>query len=41
MRGGDRAVRVLPPLDVDEATLAEAMACLDRALTRLEETVTS
>ncbi len=41
VRGGDRALRVLPPLDVDEATIAEAIACLDRALTRLEETKTS
>jgi len=41
VRGGDRALRVLPPLDVDEKTIAEAMACLDRALTRLEETKAS
>jgi len=41
VRGGERAVRVLPPLDVDEPTIAEAMACLDRALTRLEEKLAS
>lgn len=41
VRGGDRALRVLPPLDVDEQTIAEAMVCLDRALTRLEETKAS
>jgi len=41
VRGGDRAVRVLPPLDVDEATIAEALACLDRALSRLGERTAS
>ena len=36
VRGGDRAVRVLPPLTVTEDELDEALARLDRALTELE-----
>lgn len=32
VRGGDRAVRVLPPLDVDEKTLDEGLALLARAV---------
>jgi acetylornithine/N-succinyldiaminopimelate aminotransferase len=35
VRGGDRAVRVLPPLDVDDATLDEGVALLDRAVSAL------
>jgi predicted acetylornithine/succinylornithine family transaminase len=36
VRGGDRAVRVLPPLDVDEKTLDEGLALLERAVSALE-----
>jgi acetylornithine/succinyldiaminopimelate/putrescine aminotransferase len=38
VRGGERAVRVLPPLTVSEPELEEALARLDRALTELETT---
>jgi len=36
VRGGDRAVRVLPPLNVSEAEIATALERLDAALTALE-----
>jgi acetylornithine/N-succinyldiaminopimelate aminotransferase len=36
IRGGDRAVRLLPPLNVTTAEIDEALARLDRALTTLE-----
>ena len=36
VRGGERAVRLLPPLDVTEAEIDEALAALDRALAALE-----
>ena len=36
IRGGERAVRVLPPLTVTPAEIQEALARLDRALTDLE-----
>ena len=36
VRGGDRAVRVLPPLNVTEAEIATALERLDAALTALE-----
>ena len=36
VRGGERAVRLLPPLTVTDDELAEALAALDRALTALE-----
>jgi len=35
VRGGDRAVRVLPPLDVDEKTIDEGVERLDRAVRAL------
>jgi predicted acetylornithine/succinylornithine family transaminase len=35
-RGGERAVRLLPPLNVSEQELDEALALLERALERLE-----
>jgi acetylornithine/N-succinyldiaminopimelate aminotransferase len=35
VRGGDRAVRVLPPLDVDEKTLDEGVDLLGRAVRAL------
>jgi acetylornithine/N-succinyldiaminopimelate aminotransferase len=35
VRGGERAVRLLPPLDVSEADIHEAVARLDRALNAL------
>jgi len=38
VRGGERAVRVLPPLTVTEPELEEALARLDRALNELETT---
>jgi predicted acetylornithine/succinylornithine family transaminase len=38
IRGGERAVRVLPPLNVKTAEIDEALARLDRAVTRLETT---
>ena len=38
IRGGERAVRLLPPLTVSSAEIAEAIARLDRALTTLENT---
>jgi acetylornithine/N-succinyldiaminopimelate aminotransferase len=37
IRGGDRAVRLLPPLNVTFAEIQEAVARLDRALTTLEQ----
>jgi acetylornithine/N-succinyldiaminopimelate aminotransferase len=36
VRGGERAVRVLPPLNVTEAELATALERLDIAVTALE-----
>jgi len=36
VRGGERAVRFLPPLTVSPAEIAEALARFDRALTSLE-----
>jgi 4-aminobutyrate aminotransferase-like enzyme len=36
-RGGERAVRLLPPLTVSPAEIREAVARLDAALTQLEE----
>jgi len=36
VRGGERAVRVLPPLTVTDAELDEAVILLDRAVTKLE-----
>jgi acetylornithine/N-succinyldiaminopimelate aminotransferase len=36
VRGGERAVRLLPPLNVTDAELDEACARLDRTLDRLE-----
>jgi acetylornithine/succinyldiaminopimelate/putrescine aminotransferase len=36
VRGGERAVRLLPPLDVSEAELDEAVARLERAVAALE-----
>jgi acetylornithine/succinyldiaminopimelate/putrescine aminotransferase len=36
IRGGDRAVRLLPPLNVASEEIQEAMGRLDRALTALE-----
>jgi acetylornithine/N-succinyldiaminopimelate aminotransferase len=36
LRGGERAVRVLPPLNVSEAEIAEAVEKLERAVTELE-----
>ena len=36
VRGGERAVRLLPPLIVTEAEILEAVARLDRAVTKLE-----
>lgn len=36
VRGGERAVRLLPPLDVTPDEIAEALAALDRALTDLQ-----
>jgi acetylornithine/N-succinyldiaminopimelate aminotransferase len=36
IRGGERAVRLLPPLNVKPAEITEAIARLDRALTKLE-----
>ena len=38
IRGGERAVRLLPPLTVSSEEIAEAVARLDRALTTLELT---
>ncbi len=38
IRGGERAVRLLPPLTVSSEEIAEAVARLDRALTTLEHT---
>jgi acetylornithine/succinyldiaminopimelate/putrescine aminotransferase len=38
VRGGERAVRLLPPLNVTPKEIAEAAERLDRALTRLEST---
>lgn len=35
VRGGDRAVRVLPPLDVDERTIDEGVDLLERAVKAL------
>ncbi len=35
--GGQNVVRILPPLNIDEADIAEAVARLDRAATALEE----
>jgi acetylornithine/succinyldiaminopimelate/putrescine aminotransferase len=35
VRGGDRAVRVLPPLDVDEKTIDEGVELLERAVKAL------
>lgn len=35
VRGGDRAVRVLPPLDVDEKTIDEGVDLLERAVKAL------
>ena len=39
IRGGDRAVRLLPPLNVTTAEIEDAIARLDRALTALEARV--
>jgi acetylornithine/succinyldiaminopimelate/putrescine aminotransferase len=36
IRGGERAVRLLPPLNVKPAEIDEALARLDRAVTHLE-----
>ena len=36
LRGGERAVRLLPPLTVSEAEIAEAVEKLERAVTELE-----
>jgi acetylornithine/N-succinyldiaminopimelate aminotransferase len=36
LRGGERAVRLLPPLTVSEAEIAEALEKLERAVTELE-----
>jgi acetylornithine/succinyldiaminopimelate/putrescine aminotransferase len=36
VRGGERAVRLLPPLNVTEAEIDEALELLDRALRALE-----
>ena len=41
IRGGERAVRLLPPLTVTSAELAEAIGRLDRALTALESRAAS
>ncbi len=38
VRGGERAVRLLPPLTVTTEEIAEAIERLDRAVTRLEST---
>ena len=38
VRGGDRAVRVLPPLNVTREELNEALAILDTTLTTLGAT---
>ena len=35
---GDNVVRLLPPLIIGETEIAEAVACIDRACTRLEQT---
>ena len=37
IRGGERAVRFLPPLTVTEAEIEDALARADRALTALEQ----
>ena len=36
LRGGERAVRLLPPLTVTDAEIAEAVEKLERAVTELE-----
>jgi acetylornithine/N-succinyldiaminopimelate aminotransferase len=36
LRGGERAVRLLPPLTVSAAEIAEAADKLERAVTELE-----
>jgi len=41
VRGGERAVRLLPPLNVTEAEIEDALARLDRALTALESAAPS
>jgi len=41
VRGGERAVRLLPPLTVTDAELDEALELLDRALTSLESQAAS
>jgi acetylornithine/N-succinyldiaminopimelate aminotransferase len=41
VRGGERAVRLLPPLTVTDAELDEALELLDRALTSLESQLAS
>jgi acetylornithine/N-succinyldiaminopimelate aminotransferase len=38
VRGGERAVRLLPPLTVSHDEIAEALGALDRALTALQNT---
>ncbi len=38
VRGGERAIRLLPPLNVTSEELHEAVGALDRALTALEST---
>jgi acetylornithine/N-succinyldiaminopimelate aminotransferase len=40
VRGGERAVRLLPPLNVSPKEITEAIEALDRALTHLETTPT-
>ncbi len=40
VRGGERAVRLLPPLNVTHDEIAEALGALDRALTALRAAVT-
>jgi acetylornithine/N-succinyldiaminopimelate aminotransferase len=35
---GDNVVRLLPPLIIGEKEIAEAVGCIDRACTRLEQT---
>ena len=38
---GDNVVRLLPPLVIGEAEVAEAIGCIDRAATRIEQSISA